>query len=232
MPTAMSEIVNAAYRKIGINTPSTADNNNAIEAFNNMVGIMGIEGLFPYVIRESFSLTVGQDTYTIGSGGTFNTVRPIRILSLFIRDSNDDDFPIKLFAMSEYNSITEKSQSGKPTKAYYIPEHPLAKIIFNYDADAAYTAFFEFEKGFTEVATTATTINFPNEYKAMFIYNLAVVLAEDKKINLPMSVYATAQYYKQLIDNIRAMTRITPKVKFDMFTGATLNIETGDYDNG
>lgn len=223
------DIINAAYRKVGIGVPTTADQTNALEALNNMVGIMGVEGLFPYVTRESFAMTVGQDTYTIGSGGSFDTVRPLSIKSIFIRDSNNSDYPITIYSMQEYNSISLKSQSGRPTKAYFIPEYPLAKIIFNYDADEAYTIFFEFDKNFTEVANTSTTVALPNEYKAMLIYNLAVILAEDKKITLPQTVYVLAQYYKDLLDKNKAVTTEIPITRFDMATGVNLNIKTDDY---
>lgn len=223
------DILNASYRKIGINIPDTTQQSNALEALNNMVGIMGLEGLFPFVTRESFTMTVGQDTYTIGSGGTFDTIRPLSIKSVFIRDSNNNDYSIKIYSMEEYNSIALKSQSGRPTKAYYIPEYPLAKIIFNYDADEAYTVFFEFEKNFTEVSSTSTTVALPNEYKTMLVYNLAVALAEDEKITLPQTVYLLAEYYKGLVDKNRSVTTKIPIAKFDMTTGVNLNIETDDY---
>lgn len=223
-------IINAAYRKIGNKNPTTTEINDAKEMFNDMLGIMGVELLFPYPSRESFTLTIGQDTYTIGSGGTINTTRPINILSLYIRDSDNIDSPIKIISREAYNLITEKSQSGKPTKAYYIPEYPLSKLIFNYDLDKAYTAFFEFERNFTEVGVTSATVTLPNEYRAMLIYNLAVILAEDTKQILPQSVYANAKYYKNMVCKIRAITRTVPLIRFPVATaGASLNITTDDW---
>jgi len=222
------DIINAAYRKIGIANAEIDEQNNALEALNDLLGIWGAEYLFPYVVRESFALT-SADTYTIGSGGTLNTVRPIKISSLYLRDSNNNDYPIKIMSAKKYNDMTIKGQSGRPTRVYLIPEYPLAKIIFNYAPDTAYTAYFDFIKNFTEASSTLTTISLPNEYKAFLKYNLAIVLAEDKKIILPPTVYQLAAQYKDIIDRLNASVKVTPTAIFDMNIRRDYLIETDDY---
>lgn len=224
-------LIRAAYRKIGLSSPTTTELDDGLEEVNNMLSIWGLDYLFPYVTRESFTLTIGTDTYTIGSAGNFNTVRPIQISNVYLRDtsgSDDIDYPIDILSKEEYGDISLKGQSNRPTKLYYIPEYPLAKIIFNYAPDKAYTILFEFVKNFVEGASTATTVPLPNEYKAPIVYNLAVMLAQNKKIRLDNTVLIMAERYKDLMDTMIASLTTVPPVK--IYGTGRLNIKTGDYD--
>ena len=130
----------------------------------------------------------------------------------------------------KYNSITDKDVSAKPTKVYFLPEFPLAKVIFNSVPDASYTAYFEFNKGFTALASTTSTLGatFPNENLEGVIYNLAVALGEDWDRKIPPTVMYRAKETKDALDSRNAANRPVPKAKFDFSSGRSYNIET-DY---
>ena len=224
-------VIKAAYRKIGLSSPTTSELTNGLEAINDMLSMFGADFLFPYLIRESKALTIGADVYTIGSGGDFNTVRPLQISSVYIRDAADNDFPIRVISAKEYNAISIKGRSGRPTRVYYIPEYSFAKIIFDYAPDAAYTAHFEFVKNFAEAASTSSTVPLPDEYKAFLTYNLAVQLAENDKINLPSSVYVLAERTKEIIESLIAAAKTIAPIRFDIATRKYLNIKIDDYED-
>ena len=72
------------------------------------------------VLQENFALTASTGTYTIGSGATFNTARPTKILKAFSRDTSNFDSEIKVVAYDAYDSIGLKSLGNSyPTHLHY-----------------------------------------------------------------------------------------------------------------
>ena len=188
----------------------------------------GADFLVPVVTRENKALTIGTSEYTIGVGGDLDTVRPMRIENAYLKDSNGYSYPLTEMSADEYNDISLKTQDGRPTKYYFIPEETLIKIIFNFEPDAAYTLYFESWKNFTEFAALTTETTLPNEYKEAIISNLAIILAEENSIDLPQSVYARANAALSLISRLVAITRIPPKAKFEFGAGHRYNIFTDE----
>lgn len=228
MSTTANTITDAAYRKCGLLLPTSDEDTYALEALNNMISLWGTEFLVPYRVRENFDLTIGTRNYTIGSGGAFDTVRPMRIDSIILRDSDDYDYPITLISGQEWNNIRYKDRSGRPTKVYYKTEYPLGIIRFNRKTDVVYTALFCFWKNFTEFANITTAVTLPNEYKRALIYNLAVELAEDNSIDIPSSVLRSAANSRILLSRLIAANKIVPNAKFNFTDGMLYDITTDE----
>ena len=229
MATTVENITDAAYRKCGILSPTTAEDASALVTLNNMLGVWSADLLLPYVTRESFNLVAGQAEYVIGkeTGDDFDTERPLSIVNVYLQDSDGYSYSVKQLSAKEYNRIGTKTLEGRPKSVYFIPEHPSAKIIFNKEADAVYTAYFEFNKNLTEYAAEAT-VALPNEYREPLIYNLAIRLAEDNSVDLPRTVLAMASGGYALLAKQAILNKIAPKVKFDIGSGCPLNIETNE----
>lgn len=227
MATAQT-IIDASYRKIGILSPTLTEDDNGLEALNNMISLWGLDFLVPYVTRESKALTIGISEYTIGSGGDLDTVRPMSIANCYLKDSDNYSYDVKIMSAKDYNLISSKTLEGRPTKLYFIPEYPLVKIIFNKEPDVAYTAYFEFWKNFTEFALLTTAFSFPNEYKEAMVYNLAIRLGEDNTIEIPRSVYEIAGSSLTLISRLNAVNRMPPKARFEFIGEGLYNIETDE----
>jgi hypothetical protein len=224
MATTAADIITAAFIKVGVEAPTAAQNTSALISLNNMVSLLGADMLAPYVTTESLSVVSGDGEYTIGSGGQWNTVRPIGVRGCYLRNSDGYDFVLKIISTKDYARYSNKSYSARPSELVFLPEYPLAKIIFNTSPDADYTAYFEFWKNFTEFATSATAVTLPAEYKEALVYNLAVSLAEDWDRNVKQSVYAQAMRTKDVIQALNAAARTVPKVRFEfMRQGVNLN---------
>lgn len=226
MATATS-IIEAAYRKIGHKYPDGNDIVDAFENLNNLVSSLGAEFLNYYWIRESLILVIGTAEYTIGASGNLDTVRPLSIKNAFIRTSDGTDHSLKIIGLVEYNKITIKAADNMPDAVYFIPEYPLAKIIFNYKPDKVYTVYFDFEKNLTEFATQATTVSLPNEYKEMLVYNLALTLAEDKGVAVRSSIIETAYRTRDNIGRLKAINMPVPESAFEFKSQFKNNIITG-----
>ncbi len=225
MATA-GDLITAAFIKVGIDSPTTAQTASALISLNNVMSLLGADFMVPVVTSESFTLAVGDPEYTIGSAGQWNTVRPNKVNSCFIRDSSGYDHPIKIIGKNDYSSIWNKSWNAFPTELYFLPEYPLAKIIFDSKPLAANTAYFEFDKNFTEFALTTTSMSLPNEYKEFFVYNLAVSLGEDWDRAISKTVFAQALRTREVVERLIAANRPCSKARFD-FAGPGGTADSG-----
>lgn len=214
MATA-GDIITASFLKIGIGVPTTAQTSSALISLNNMINFLGVEMVPPYVTSESFALVASDSEYTIGSGGQWDTVRPVKVLRCFLRDDSNYDYPVSVMGSLDRAIMSNKAYSARPSQLYYLSEYPLAKIIFNTLPDAAYDAYFEFWKSFTEFAATTTAVDLPPEYREALVYNLAVSLGEDWDRIVSKTVFAQAMRTREVIDRLNAAARTVPKARFD-----------------
>ena len=216
------DIINKAFKKAGVDTPNPDQDAEGLDALNNLLVSWSIEGLLvPFVIRENFTLTTGDAEYSIGSGADFDTVRPLKVIDAFLRDS-DTDYSLGVSPLKEYNRIREKTTGGRPRNLYYLTEMPNGKILFDYEPDKAYELYLDSEKEITEFALTTTTIAsilVPNPYRRGLIYNLAVDLISDIDSNLSGSkltrLYQIAEETKEALINYHASVRGVKDVDYD-----------------
>ncbi len=230
MATA-GDLITAAFLKIGIDSPTAAQTASALISLNNMASLLGADLLPPAVVSESFSIVATDPEYTIGASGQWDTVRPMKVLSCFLRDDDQRDLPLDILSSKDYNEIYNKMWDATPTGLYFLPEYPLAKIIFNSRPIAGYDVYFEFLKNFTEFALTTTTMSLPNEYKEFFVYNLAVSLAEDWDRVVSKTVFAQSVRTREVIDRLNAAARTVPKAQFDFYKGTDIDWGFGGTSN-
>lgn len=227
MATA-NDIMDAAYLKCGIRSPDTTEDTEALLALNNMLGSWSADIIIPVVVREGFDLIIGTRNYTIGSGGDFDTARPLSVVNISLRDADNYNYPIKLISGKDWDAIHYKESNGKPATMYYLPEYPLGVLRFNKKPDKAYSIKLESNKHLTEFASKATTVSLPDEYKEPLVYNLSIRLAENNSIELPQSVIALAQAMYATLSRLTAINRMPPIARFDFGAGKPFNIATGE----
>lgn len=108
MSTTAADIITAAFRKAGIETPTTTQRTDALTTLNNMVSGWTPEIIQVAVTRESLALTAGTASYTIGPAGDLATVRPLRLENAFLRDSESLDSPLEIVAAKDYNQVADR----------------------------------------------------------------------------------------------------------------------------
>ena len=223
-----SGIITASFIKVGVDAPTTAQTASALISLNDMISSWGAEKLLYSVVSEGLSVVTGDYEYTIGTAGQWNTDRPIGVRSCFLRNSDNYDFPVRCLSSKDYNATSNKSFTARPTRLYFLPEYPLAKIIFDSSPDADYDAYFEFYKNFTVFASTTATVTLPNEYLDALVYNLAISLGEDWDRQIGQTVIANAVRTKNIIDSMLASQKEVPKARFD-FYGLGTGRDSSDY---
>jgi len=213
MAVTANDITDAAYRKIGLLQPVSADDTNALFALNNILSQWGAEGIVTAKVDVATTLTASTREYTIGSGGDIDTVRPLAIDQAYIR-VDTTDYGLKIVSCKQIGSILSKQVEGRPSSVALLSEYPLAKLVFDCPPDTAYAVYFTFHNPVTRLALITTDVDMPEPVYEALIYNLAIRLAEDKSIALPRSVYEIAAQSKALCHRLFALNRPAVKSAF------------------
>ena len=116
--------------------PSAAQLQDATTTLGMLLDTWSTEKLFIGTIaQETFPFVGGQQIYTMGPGGNFNTTRPVFIESASVRVSYGNpqqvDIPLALFNQDQWARISVKNtQSVFPTRVFVDQSFPLMTLYF------------------------------------------------------------------------------------------------------
>lgn len=211
--TTVNEIIKDALFDIGANavgeTPDDDTMQHALRVMRKMLNEWSAEGLMVYyTTTENFSLT-GATSYTIGSGGTFNTARPSKITGAYTRASNIDT-PLDIIDEAKWREISLKSIVAPAAWLWYSPEHPLG-IIYLYPLSSD-TLYLHSMKPLTDYTALTTTIQLPPGYESAIQYGLAVRLSPSYGKQPSILLAGLAEGAKANIKSLNASLKI-PTVK-------------------
>lgn len=232
--TTARDIIKASLRKLQVlgtgKSLAAEDATDALEALNAMIASWSIEGAMVYTeTKETFNLTSGQEVYTIGSGGDFDTTRPTKIDAAYV-GYNGTDYPLQIEGKTSYSTIADKDAQGIPSKLYYDENYPLGNVYLWHAPNGSMTLTLFTEKPLTEFTGLDTDFAMPPEYKRALIYNLAVDIApEYEKTPLPQ-VTTTAKISKEIIKvQNRRNDKKVMAVDSALASAGIYNIYTGQY---
>lgn len=203
MTTARTLIVKA-MQKVGIlvkgEVPAADEVNDALDAMNFILSSWSNDStLITSRVVESFTLVGGTASYTIGTGQTFNTVRPVSIVDAYIRQSGNVDVPdMSIISDEMYASIPYKSAPGIPYWLNYTNSYPNGVINLYPVPSTSYQLFLVSEKPITS-QTLDATLSLPTGWERAIIYNLAVDLAPDYGQKIDATLIGLAASSRKLI---------------------------------
>jgi len=206
-------IITGALRglgRIGRGRSMSADQaSDGLEILNQMIASLnGQNLLLPYRTVETLTYSSSASSYTIGSGGDLNTVRPIQILDAY-HTVGGLDYSMEIMDFRRYNDITNKSISTYPERLYYEPVYPLGKIYYDYQPGTSYSLVLTSMKEIGAFASLDTSISLPSEYDKFMKFNLMVDLCPDYGMQIPDAVMVGATESKQALKRISAANRAT-----------------------
>lgn len=221
--TTPLDLIKSAFRKIGATTFNEAPDSNeaqdALSTLNQMIESWSSDSLTIYErTRESFSLT-GASSYTVGSGGDFDTVPFTRIVSIYARQG-DLDYSLSGLSDSHYDGVSLKAISGAPEWYNYSNGFPLGTLRLYPIPDGSYTLYVTSEKPITSFTSLAQTITLPPGWERALIYNLAIDLAPE--YGQPVS----GEVAKIANDSLAAIRRQVSKQR-----GAKVSVSAGNVNN-
>lgn len=230
MTTAL-DIITGAARLIGAVRMNEAlaghEAANGLVALNDMISSWSNNSLNIYArTLESLTLSTSAQSYTIGSGATLNTTRPVKIVSGSIRSGNLD-YDVEFISETEFESITLKSVSGgTPYYATYNNAYPTGTLRFYPMPTAGDVLRLLSEKPLTEFAALGTTVDLPPGTKKALRFNLALDLAPEYGIEPSKLVVKGAMESLGAIRLAAAKNRPMPYLPSTDYEG---NIYTGYY---
>lgn len=182
MSVTARQIITKSMQKIGLLTkteqPSSDEVNDGLYALNAMLSTWSNEAaLITVRTEETFPLTAGVNTYSIGPGQTFNTTRPTFINDSHVRLVNID-YVVTVIPDEQYHDIQEKTLPGTPYWLNYNNGFPTGSIRLYPTPDTGYSLFLLSEKPIASLTLDAV-VSLPPGWEEAIIYNLAVRMAPE-----------------------------------------------------
>lgn len=225
--TTARELITRSFRKAKIlargENLTAEEANDGLAELNALLSSWSTEGLMAYSrVSENFTLTPNDGEYTIGSGGDFNTIRPMFISSAFVRDSGTD-YALSIISEEAYNAIPDKDQTGIPRSLVFDNGNPLAKIKLYPYPSSNYTLHLLSEKPLTSISTLDTVLSFPSGWEDALDYNLQVRLSPQYGQEVDAVMLKTAQQSKsnimRVVNRARVIDWVMPSNLGNIVTG-------------
>lgn len=192
----VSDLISSSLRVLGaidpIDTPSTKELDNGREALNMLLSRLSTDLGQYKETRESFALTANVGEYTIGSGGDFDTARPIRITAAYVR-LNDVDYPLETMDHRIWSALSDKDTKGRPTRLYYDDNYPLGTMFLYPYPDQSYTLFLHSSKEMGNYTANTDDLALPPPYEYSLKYLLALNMADEYGRSITQGLAANAQ---------------------------------------
>ncbi len=179
------KIIQDALEGIGEYSPgepiTDADVERSKTVLNDMIDQWSNEPLACFAfLTQSIQLVNNQYQYTIGPSvsADINGPRPLRLEQMYLRDSQQNLWPVRIVTLADWNNITNRAVTSQlPYLAYYDPQDPIAIInVFPVPRQPLYTLYWTSYLMLNEFTDLVTEMNFPTGYVRMLKTNLMVAL--------------------------------------------------------
>jgi hypothetical protein len=230
----VAELIRGSLRVLGVlaseESPTSAEESDALAVLNDMMDSWASERLALFAtLRSTHTLTAGLNPHTIGTSGTFNTTRPVRIdrASIVPAAATGSETPLLMLSDDEWQNTQGKTSSGTPTALWVDSAYPLMKLhLWPVPAAADSLVLYTWQQ-LGRFASTATTFDLPPGYGRAIRFNLAKELAPEYGMRLSPEAMDAANESKASLKQVNhrpSYLRSDPAV----LTPGALNITSGD----
>lgn len=232
MATAQT-IINRALRLIGVlgagESPTSDDTADALVALNAMLDSWRNERLMAYSISENtLTMTVGDSSYTVGSGGDLNITRPVKLEYAFFR-VNSVDYPVQIVDKGRFDAIKDKTiTSDWVEMIYYNPTMSTGTLSVWPVPSAANVLHVGVWQQFTAFSSASDTVTLPPGYERALAYNLAIEIAPEYGRSAASEIVDVARISKGDIKRVNAPSLIAYTELGRMFAPHRTDIEAGE----
>lgn len=228
--TTARTIIKRALQLNGVLTknesPTGDEASDGLSSLNNLIKSWSNDSLLIYArLSESFPFVSGTGSYTIGSGGDFNTARPTQILSAFTRVGGID-YKMSVINGEAYDKITQKGLNNfVPEAVFYDGNSPVGTLTF-YPVPTTGTVYLRTEKVLSTFTTLDTDLDLPPGWDRALIYNLAMEIAPEYGQQVSQEVYQIAT---NALGKIKTAVARNKSMDMYPYKGGDNNIYTGWY---
>jgi hypothetical protein len=164
-------------------TPLAQDTTDTFDALNGMIGQWARRRWLVWCLIDKYAVSTGAQSYTIGPGEDFDTPRPDRLESAFVRQivsaGNNIDYPLQILESREdYNRIALKTLASWPSYIFYDSAFPVGSIyLWPIPQAGIFEIHVSLKQPLTQFTDVTTQIDMPPEYIEALWSNLALRLA-------------------------------------------------------
>lgn len=221
MSTAI-QVLTDAFLKAGIiasgDVLTAEEANDGLRVFNDLLENLSLESQSVYGRSTETFLTVGgQGVYTIGPGGNWNTVRPVRIGSPGYCRYQSVDFPITPIDRADYDALAIKNQPGDIAERFlFLNDVPLGTITLWPVPQYVTSIGLHMDRLLSSISNLTTVLSFPPGYELMIKCLIAEMLAPEYGVQLPPPIAQQAARFKA---DVKRSNRRSRSVRFDDIPG-------------
>jgi hypothetical protein len=200
------QVITGALRKLAVlpsgGTPTTAQVNDATDALNALVKAFQADGMPLWKITEySWTVTDGTASYTIGTGQTLNTSKPLKVLQAFYTVEDSENVPMNVVNRNDYMDLPRETSTGTPVTLYYQPLRTTGTLmLWPIPDDSTTVITIHYQSMYEDMDAASDDFDFPSEWIQALIYNLAWALSPE--YGIPPTDRAILQreadYWRQL----------------------------------
>jgi hypothetical protein len=220
MQVTVKNLIVDALTMLMVYSPDTIltaeENNTALRTLNSLIESMANDPLtINSITAETFNLVGGKKTYTFGTGGDFNSSRPISVKAVttaITGTAGNIDFPVVIVQYDDYAAIQLKTlQTNYPQYVYFDGSYPLENVSFYPVPSSVIPVTIYSTKQLTEFTDITNTVSFPQGYYRMLVALLAIELAPSYQLTASQNIFDIAQQAKRSIirTNQRPLTMQT-----------------------
>lgn len=213
-------------------TPTAGDGALALRRLNSLIDQWKAEKLMIYQItRSTWSIVSGTASYTVGTGGAINIVRPIYIQHVNFSDSTpdpDQEYQLAKLTDDDYSMVPAKAlASTLPSSWYYSPTFPLGVLyLLPVPTSSTLTGVMYAYTAIPVFAALSDTVTLPPVYERMIVKNLAMELAPSfKKEPNPMLAMQAANSLAVLkrenfrMEDLESATPFSGNYRYSIYQG-------------
>lgn len=199
------DLIKGSLRLIGATDPgenlSPEEAADGLVTLNELLESLSIDGLLVHEYkREKFDLVASQSSYTYGTGGNFNSARPVKIemCQLEVQGASPYELPVEILNDQQWAAITHKTFTSEyPDKVFIAGTFPLETVYTYPVPTAAHKLVFYVVKPLTAYTSVSDSVSLPPGYYRLLRYNLALALAPEYGKEPSQVVFAQAQEAKE-----------------------------------
>lgn len=189
------QIINAAYRKIGVIGEDDVANSyqidNAAFILEGLLKEAEVDGMPLWAIVEQ-TIPCSEFTngsITLGIGMEVNIPAPLKVIHAYNRDLlGNIDIPLTVLTHHDYNWLSSKYNRGTPVQFFYNPGNQVGELKLwptpdQYAIDHR-EIHITYQRPFEDAGDSNTTLDFPPYWNTAIIYNLALRMAPDSGLTI------------------------------------------------
>jgi hypothetical protein len=186
----VNDVITDALLDLGIlaegEVPTASQSTQGLRRLVRFLKLCRTENLYiPLIARATATLTPSATSFTVGTGGNINIVRPglqqvekVNYLDSSVSPANEISLG-PLMTEAEYEAIPMKTQtSSRPARVYYSPTYPLGTLIpWPISTGASLQWVFYYHAALADFAAISDTVTVPDGYEQFLVKSIALELA-------------------------------------------------------